>query len=167
MLNKLEQIRNSRKSGDAGFTIIEVMIVLAIAGLILLIVLLAIPALQRNSRNTQIKNDAANVVGGVSTFSSDNDGAIPSSIVVDPVGSGTVVISRGTLETKISIQKGTELNTTIPATGTKPTSVTPGTLTAWIGHSCDEGTTTAVARSVSVFYSVETTGGAVVKCVSS
>ena len=46
---------------EEGFTIIEVLIVLAIAGLILLIVFLAIPALQRNSRNTQRKNDSAGV----------------------------------------------------------------------------------------------------------
>ena len=45
-----------------GFTIIEVMIVLVIAAVILLIVFLAIPALQRNSRNTQRKDDAARVV---------------------------------------------------------------------------------------------------------
>ena len=51
------------KNRKDGFTIIEVLIVLAIAGLIMLIVFLAVPALQRNSRNTQRKNDVANILG--------------------------------------------------------------------------------------------------------
>ncbi len=71
MLSKL------KKSDNKGFTIIEVMIVLAIAGLILLIVFLAIPALQRNSRNTQRKNDVAAVLAGVSEYSNNNNGTLP------------------------------------------------------------------------------------------
>lgn len=164
MLNKLQELKKTRKSGESGFTIIEVMIVLAIAGLILLIVLLAIPALQRNSRNTQIKNDAANVIGGVSTFASDNDGATPTNIAVNPVGSGTVVISRGTLTTNINIQKGTVINPTLAATAAAPTTVAAGTLTPWVGHAC---ATATVSRSVSIYYSVETTSGNSLKCVSS
>jgi prepilin-type N-terminal cleavage/methylation domain-containing protein len=71
MLNKL------KKPNNQGFTIIEVMIVLAIAGLILLIVFLAVPALQRNSRNTQRKNDVAGLLAAVSEFSNNNNGALP------------------------------------------------------------------------------------------
>src|SRR3982751_2361307 len=62
---------------DDGFTIIEVMIVLAIAGLILLIVFLAIPALQRNSRNTQRKNDSSNLASLISEYESNNGGITP------------------------------------------------------------------------------------------
>ena len=62
---------------NKGFTIIEVMIVLAIAGLILLIVFLAVPALQRNSRNTQRKNEVAAIVGAVQEFANNNNGALP------------------------------------------------------------------------------------------
>ena len=65
---------------NEGFTIIEVMIVLAIAGLILLIVFLAVPALQRNSRNTQRKNDVAALMGGVSEFVNNNDGQLPTKL---------------------------------------------------------------------------------------
>jgi prepilin-type N-terminal cleavage/methylation domain-containing protein len=60
-----------------GFTIIEVMIVLTIAGLILLIVFLAVPALQRNSRNTQRKDDVAGALAAVSEFVSNNNGTLP------------------------------------------------------------------------------------------
>jgi len=57
-----------------GFTIIEVMIVLAIAAVILLIVLLAVPALQRNSRNTQRNNDAAQIAAAVNTCLTNQNG---------------------------------------------------------------------------------------------
>lgn len=73
MLNKLN------KSKSEGFTIIEVMIVLAIAGLILLIVFLAVPALQRNSRNTQRKNDVSSLIGSVNEYTSNNGGQVPTS----------------------------------------------------------------------------------------
>ena len=55
-----------------GFTIIEVMIVLAIAGLIVLVVFLAVPALQRNSRNTQRKQDVQAVLGAIQEWISLN-----------------------------------------------------------------------------------------------
>lgn len=62
---------------DKGFTIIEVMIVLAIAGLIMLIVFLAVPALQRNSRNTQRKNDVSAVLGAMAEWNNNHNGALP------------------------------------------------------------------------------------------
>lgn len=70
---------NISKSKERGFTIIEVLIVLAIAGLILLIVFLAVPALQRNSRNTQYKNDAASILAAATEFTNNNNGTIPGS----------------------------------------------------------------------------------------
>ena len=78
MLSKLKKPSLERSS--RGFTIIEVMIVLAIAGLILLIVFLAVPALQRNARNTQRKNDAANISSTFATFESNNSGTLPSGL---------------------------------------------------------------------------------------
>ncbi len=68
------------QKNEKGFTIIEVMIVLAIAGLIILIVFLAVPALQRNSRNTQRRNDAARISGLVSEFVANNNGSLPSAL---------------------------------------------------------------------------------------
>lgn len=63
-----------------GFTIIEVMIVLTIAGLILLIVFLAVPALQRNSRNTQRKNDISSILAAVNEYEGNNTGQLPSGV---------------------------------------------------------------------------------------
>lgn len=70
-------LHNLNKRKQEGFTIIEVMIVLAIAGLIILIVLLAVPALQRNSRNTQRKNDVSSVVGAIQEYSNNHNGQLP------------------------------------------------------------------------------------------
>lgn len=63
-----------------GFTIIEVMLVLAIAGLIMLIVFLAVPALQRNSRNTQRKNDASAVLSAVGEYVGNSSGKLPTAV---------------------------------------------------------------------------------------
>jgi prepilin-type N-terminal cleavage/methylation domain-containing protein len=90
MLNKL------KKPNSKGFTIIEVMIVLAIAGLILLIVFLAVPALQRNSRNTQRKNDAANISAGIGTYLSNNNGILPNGIGNGTAGSVDLCAVGGT-----------------------------------------------------------------------
>jgi prepilin-type N-terminal cleavage/methylation domain-containing protein len=63
-----------KQKREQGFTIIEVMIVLAIAAVILLIVLLAVPALQRNSRNTQRNNDAAQMAAAINTCLTNQNG---------------------------------------------------------------------------------------------
>ena len=55
----------------------EVMIVLAIAGLVLAIVFIAVPALQRNSRNTQRRSDLANLRAQFDTWTSNNNGKLP------------------------------------------------------------------------------------------
>ncbi len=70
-------MKTSLQKQEKGFTIIEVLIVLAIAGLILLIVFLAVPALQRNSRNTQRKNDISGILGAVGEYSSNKNGQMP------------------------------------------------------------------------------------------
>src|SRR5258708_5712319 len=59
------------------------MIVLAIAGMILLIVFLVVPALQRNARNTQRKNDAAQISAAIATYIS-NTNTPPKTMGVDP-----------------------------------------------------------------------------------
>lgn len=65
------------KNNKKGFTIIEVVLVLAIAGLIFLMVFLALPALQRSQRDTQRKNDASRLRAAVTSYSSNNRGALP------------------------------------------------------------------------------------------
>jgi prepilin-type N-terminal cleavage/methylation domain-containing protein len=68
----------SRIKMKQGFTIIEVVLVLAIAGLIFLMVFLALPTLQRNQRDTQRKNDLNRVGAQTQSYSSNNQGRIPS-----------------------------------------------------------------------------------------
>lgn len=60
-----------------GFTIIEVVLVLAIAGLIFLVVFLALPALQRSQRDTARKNDLGRFMSQISSYQSNNRGAVP------------------------------------------------------------------------------------------
>lgn len=67
---------NTQKK-EKGFTIIEVVLVLAIAGLIFLMVFIALPALSRNQRDTQRKNDLSRAQTAITSFSSNNRGAIP------------------------------------------------------------------------------------------
>lgn len=139
MLNKL------KKSDNKGFTIIEVMIVLAIAGLIILIVLLAVPALQRNGRNTAIKNDASAVAGGISEFTSNNEGVGPTTLAST---SGVVAISgvAPTTATSAKVQGGTTVNNA----GTVNPVV--GTISVKVGARCDASVN---ARAFSIYYSIE------------
>lgn len=62
---------------NKGFTVVESLIVLAMGGLILIIVFLAIPTLQRNSRNTQRRQDVSTILSAISTFGLSNSGAYP------------------------------------------------------------------------------------------
>jgi prepilin-type N-terminal cleavage/methylation domain-containing protein len=163
MINKLHKNLKdlkSRKAG-AGFTIIEVLIVLAIAGLILLIVFLAVPALQRNSRNTAIKNDVQNVVGGVSEYQGANNGALPTSVS----GTGEIKYEGSGNSTSIKIQGSTVVtsNKSAPSTGdgSKPE---PGSIVVSLGYRCDG---TKSARAVSAVYTIETTSGTVSQCTES
>ena len=87
-------LKKLKKSDSEGFTIIEVVIVLAIAGLILLIIFLAVPALQRNSRNTNRKNDVAALLAGVTEYSSNNNGALPLNTLGNTNTNGTVTYAR-------------------------------------------------------------------------
>lgn len=70
---------------ESGFTIIEVVLVLAIAGLIFLMVFIALPALQRSQRDAQRKNDLARLNTALSSYQSNNRGALPSGFT----GTGT------------------------------------------------------------------------------
>jgi type IV pilus assembly protein PilA len=145
--------KNSKTSD--GFTIIEVLIVLAIAGLILLIVFLAVPALQRNSRNTAMKNDVQNVIGGVSEFQGANNGTLPDDIS----GTGNITYKKttGGNTTTIDVQGTTIVQT---ATGSFPnlsaagvTGPSNGTIQIYLKKDCQGNTN---SRSVAAIYSIET-----------
>ncbi len=147
--------KNSK--ANSGFTIIEVLIVLAIAGLILLIVFLAVPALQRNSRNTAIKNDVQNVLGGVSEFQGANNGKLPST-TNGVSGTGTITYTAGTGSTQTSINiQGTTKVTTVATAPTANGSVPQGEIQIVIGKKCDGSSST---RAVAAYYMIETTAAA-------
>lgn len=61
-----------------GFTIIEVVLVLAIAGLIFLMVFVALPALQRSQRDTQRRQDYADLSANILNYMTNNGGNLPS-----------------------------------------------------------------------------------------
>jgi prepilin-type N-terminal cleavage/methylation domain-containing protein len=156
-------LKQLQKKKSEGFTIIEVLIVLAIAGLILLIVFLAVPALQRNSRNTSIKNDAQNVLGGVSEYFGANSGSVPTAIS----GTGTINYTGGTGTNPTSIK--VQGSTVVTQITTDPTAtVASGTIQVYIGRKCaTNSTSTASSRSVAVFYSIETSSTTVPQCADS
>lgn len=139
--------KNLKKRSE-GFTIIEVLIVLAIAGLIMLIVFLAVPALQRNSRNTSIKNDVGNVLGGIAEYQAANGGAMPTGIA----GTGTINYTgpAGTTATSIQVQGSTVVNTAAAL----PTTATAGTIQVRLGQKCNA---TVSTRAAAATYAFETT----------
>ncbi|HSH18089.1 MAG TPA: type II secretion system protein [Candidatus Saccharimonadales bacterium] len=98
-------------NGQKGFTIIEVLIVLAIGGLILLIVFLAVPALQRNSRNTQRKNDVSSLLSAMTESANNNGGSLPKNVAPGPTDT-TVLLRQGTTggtEVKLGYYDATDL----------------------------------------------------------
>ena len=76
----------SKRVATGGFTIIEVVLVLAIAGLIFLMVFIALPSLQRSQRDAQRKDDLSRFLSQVSSYQSNNRGAVPTT-----AGVGTFV----------------------------------------------------------------------------
>jgi prepilin-type N-terminal cleavage/methylation domain-containing protein len=159
MLSNIRQRKEQK-----GFTIIEVLIVLAIAGLILLIVFLAVPALQRNSRNTQAKNAASSMLGAVSEFENNNNGAMPTAVAVAADGTLTVSGSAGTTNATAKIQGGY----TVTASGTFPAATTTGAFTVAFGQKCNGNTGfTAANRSTAIAFYIEPGGTPVPQCVES
>jgi prepilin-type N-terminal cleavage/methylation domain-containing protein len=158
----LSKLRKSKK--DQGFTIIEVLIVLAIAGLILLIVFLAVPALQRNSRNTQRKDDISRVGSAVQEFTNNNNGAIPAA-----ANNATIQALLGTL--------AYYQNTDVTVAGTGPGTVTNGTtidtVNIYTGAKCATmtggmgATSASSSRQIAIVYSTETGSGTAKLCVDS
>lgn len=69
--------KNQIKKQKTGFTIIEVVLVLAIAGLIFLMVFVALPALQRSQRDTQRRQDYADLASAISSYMTNNNGNLP------------------------------------------------------------------------------------------
>jgi prepilin-type N-terminal cleavage/methylation domain-containing protein len=145
-----------KQKRQEGFTIIEVMIVLAIAAVILLIVLLAVPALQRNSRNTQRNNDAAQIAAAVNTCLTNQNGN-PALCQNQAVGSVDIDTSKlGQLSTPVPAYSGT---------GAFPANNTSATWT--FGYRClgNVPTSGAASRAITIQFKVETTGADQNRCI--
>jgi prepilin-type N-terminal cleavage/methylation domain-containing protein len=150
---------NNIKKRNQGFTIIEVLIVLAIAGLIILIVFLAVPTLQRNSRNTQVRNDASRVGGIVQELVNNNNGLIPMATVAPP----QLLIANA------NYSRMGDPNYNIPTTPPRGWVALPATLVRDTGYVrstsvCADGgggriaVSGGTARSVTVTYLIESPG---------
>ena len=68
----------SRREFKEGFTIIEVLLVLSIAGLIFLMAFIALPSLQRQGRDTERREDMAQLMSAIKSYQQNNRGALPS-----------------------------------------------------------------------------------------
>jgi prepilin-type N-terminal cleavage/methylation domain-containing protein len=150
---------NIKNRKEGGFTIIEVLIVLAIAGLIMLIVFLAVPALQRNSRNTQRKNDAANYLSAVNEFMNNNNGKVPSAAADVTTINSLAKLSTLTAPTAVT-------------TGARTGAVAVDSMELVTGAKCDTtnvgNTATGSTRQFSLRYGIEDSGGNSVKqCIDS
>lgn len=151
-----------KKSGsEKGFTIIEVLIVLAIAGLILLIVFLAVPALQRNSRNTQYRSEASNLLGAYSEISNNKNGAVLTSSEQAAVLSAANTKNITTLKIQPYAASGADVTV---ATGAPTTNqIDTGTAIIRTGAKCaaaDSGTSTkGTQRQIAIYFAIEQSSG--------
>lgn len=154
----LKNLRNKKE----GFTIIEVLIVLAIAGLILLIVFLAVPALQRNSRNTQRKNDVSALLGSINEYTANNGGNLPTTPANAMAGARLGYYSgSGTGQGQVTL-------TTTAAQSALGTVAADDRVRIVNGATCSGAATVAgSARQVAVQYLTEVSGGFSATCQDS
>jgi prepilin-type N-terminal cleavage/methylation domain-containing protein len=147
----------SLKNNKKGFTIIEVLIVLAVAGAIMMVVFLAVPALQRNSRNTQRRNDVARLGGAMTEFTQNNNGNLPTTAIQKT----TIVTSAGTLS------QYTDANIFL-RTGVQGAVADTATMNIVTGAKCDTvnlgATLIGTARQVAIQYMVEDSGSGTGAC---
>lgn len=160
MLQKLQ------KRKESGFTIIEVLIVLAIAGLILLVVFLAVPALQRNSRNTQYRNEASRLLSAYSEVSSNAGGSVLAASVSTTANSDADKVMDSSNNKNI-----TTLTIAAGDTGTAPGSGVTNAALIRTGVKCDapdgSDTTASSTRQVAIVFNVETSGSTQAQCIDS
>lgn len=151
MLQKLQ-----KRKQEQGFTIIEVLIVLAIAGLIMLVVFLAVPALQRNSRNTQYRNEASRLLDAYAEISANNGGSVLAST------DNTDVLNAANTKSITTLS--------IAAQGTSnPGTTATNAAVIQTGAKCSKAnsftTTAGSTRQVAILFNVETSGTPQAQCV--
>lgn len=134
-----------------------------------MIVFLAVPALQRNSRNTQLKNDVGSVLGYVNEFATNNGGTLPGSICSNAT-TGYVNMSATTTCTAPTATNnvGKVSTGTTVAHGTA-ISANLKTITVVFNTKCASATalespTGNSPRSIAAAFRVETGGGDSTQC---
>jgi prepilin-type N-terminal cleavage/methylation domain-containing protein len=154
MLKNLQK----KKDRQQGFTIIEVLIVLAIAGLILLIVFLAVPALQRNSRDTQRRNDVSRLLGASQEVINNNGGDITKLTATNVVtAAGTLAYYLGT-----NVSVGAYASPTSPAAPSDNDHVVIVTGGTCSSNALAQGST----RQIALLYKIES-GNGTAQCTGS
>lgn len=154
-----------KTKNQSGFTIIEVLIVLAIAGLILLIVFLAVPNLQRNSRNTQRKNDVQAILGAISEYESNNAGSLPTTY------NNGVITGTGSVSSNVKMGYYTGIADGSGFATGRQSAVTTDVVNIVTGAQCDPavpgGTIVGSARQIAIQYEIEGGSGFVPSCQTS
>jgi prepilin-type N-terminal cleavage/methylation domain-containing protein len=163
-------MKSKLQKQEKGFTIIEVLIVLAIAGLIILIVFLAVPALQRNSRNTQRRNDVSALLGAYQEGVNNTNGAVPA----DCNGSQATCWVRNAKMSNYDNQVAGMTWDSRSAAAAVTNSTTVDQVQVYSYAKCGTGTdngnivtTNATSRSIAVLFSVESSGDPVRQCQES
>lgn len=147
-------LKQYKTKDQKGFTIIEVLIVLAIAGLILLIVFLAVPALQRNSRNTQRKEDIGRIGTAATTVVSNNNGK--TSVLAGTTG--TTLVKNEVGDNLSYYQSANITSTDLTSGGTQANPNDVDKVTVVGDAKCTQpidGTATYANRQVAVLYTTE------------
>jgi len=155
-----------KSAKNQGFTIIEVLIVLAIAGLIMLIVFLAVPALNRNSRNTQRRNDVSTIMAAFAEKLNNNNSSQPASCNPTTVGcwitDAAVSIYDKTTATNIVWTKNAS------ALASAPTNTNVDNVVVQNFLKCNGSVATitgASSRSTVALFAVETASGTTAQCI--
>jgi prepilin-type N-terminal cleavage/methylation domain-containing protein len=172
--NKIKKLTQRQE----GFTIIEVMIVLVIAAVILLIVFLAVPALQRNSRNTQRKNEVASMLAGANEFETNNNGSVPGAWAVATAtnpgqfqkdaatATGAVPVKLsfydGTSATAVTVGPGSTAANLVAVGNVANIRIVSGAVCAATAGTAT--TTNASSRQLVALYTVESTGAGTDTC---
>jgi len=151
------------KNRKEGFTIIEVLIVLAIAGLIMLIVFLAVPALQRNSRNTQYRSEASQLLAATTEFTNNNNGTLPAASGSGTAGSDAAKVLALTKNKNITVFTVVAASTVAAQGPTLTTAILDSNVKcgATGGTTVTPTTTGASARSIVLIFAVENADGTV------
>lgn len=139
--------KNQIKKQKTGFTIIEVVLVLAIAGLIFLMVFVALPALQRSQRDTQRRQDYADLSANIINYKTSNGGKLP--------GTGALN-AKQFLNTEGKDPNGTDYNLQVKAAtsatknGSGLDAVSVGKVFVYTSADCSSKSSTDIAKGFSV-----------------